>query len=75
MKQVDFYLWMVPQQPPKKSYQTSWHMSLEEGYARFPNGKPVLSSKETRNVPENDQERGFLGHSNGSNAPKVGPVE
>lgn len=73
MKQVDFYFWMGPQQPLKKSYQTSWRMSVEEGRARFPNGQPVLSNKETLSIPETEQERGVLGRQNQLNVPKPGP--
>ena len=71
MKAVDFYFWMIPQKPPKKPYRSAWRMTLEDGRARYPDGYPDLTSKETRSLPDSEKERGFLGHSNQSGAPKI----
>lgn len=56
MKQVEMYRWLVPQKPPKKPRLTSYHMTLEEGRKRFPDGEPALIWKEVRTVCETPEE-------------------
>ena len=49
MKEVEFFTFMMP--PSiwcKKPHPSSFKMTLEDGAKRYPDAKPILSSKEIR---------------------------
>lgn len=73
MKAVDFYFWMIPQKPPKKPYRSAWRMTLEDGRARYPDGHPDLTSKETRQIAESTHEQAQFNHRIEPNPPGPPP--
>ncbi len=70
MKQVEYFFWRVPQEPPKRPYITRWRMSIEDGRKRFPTGEPVLASREVRDIAETYDEIMARAHVIRPNAPK-----
>ncbi len=53
MKQVEFFLWMLPPDPwRKKPSPSRWKMSREDAAAKYPGATPILSSREVREIAE-----------------------
>ncbi len=54
---TEFFFWEIDDdRHPGKRIKTTWRMDRETALQRHPNATPVLSSREVRPLPENENE-------------------